>query len=284
MITIIPYLKKPGVAEALTKVVDWLKERQVPFVLPEEEAALLGLQAAAAKNADLFAHSQFVITIGGDGTTLKAFRMMTPKLLPTLGINLGEVGFLMQVSPENIQTALEKLFTHQYHLDERSLLAVEITFADGTQSSYLALNDVALGQAEFGRLVKIDVFLNEQFFLTYAADGLVVATPTGSTAYSFSAGGPFISPKNELFVLTPICPHSLFNRSLILGPGESVRLVPKKGQSTGLAKVSIDGGTLEGVPAEVKVKLATQKFQFLNVNGLSFFATLKEKLAKWVRP
>lgn len=273
MVTVISNLAKPGAAETLAKVVKWLQAHNIAFVLPKEEAEQLGLAKAGAKPDTLFKESKYVLAIGGDGTTLRALRLMGKQLLPFLGINLGKVGFLMEVLPQDIETALKKLFQHKYSLDLRSLLEVEVEFQGNSKISRFALNDVAIGRDEFGRLLKIAVYINNWHFSDYAADGVVVATPTGSTAFSFSAGGPFISPSSEVFVLTPICPHSLFNRSFVFSSKEE--LVFKPLADGGLAKVTVDGQVLAGVPTVVRVRLAKEKFPFINVNGSSYFAKVK---------
>jgi NAD+ kinase len=274
MVTVISNPAKPGVAEALAKVVNWLKKHNIAFVLPKAEAEQFGLAEAGVETAVLFKDSKYVLAIGGDGTTLRALRMMGKQLLPLLGINLGKVGFLMEVPPQAIETALQKLFTHKYHLDLRSLLEVEVQFQDNSKTSRFALNDVAIGRDEFGRLLKIAVYINNWHFTDYAADGVVVATPTGSTAFSFSAGGPFISPASEVFVLTPICPHSLFNRSLVFSDKEELLFKPQA--DGGLAKVTVDGQLLAGKPVTVRVRLAKEKFPFISIWG----QTLSLQLSK----
>lgn len=279
MVTVISNPAKPGVAETLAKVVKWLKAHHIPFVLPKEEAKQFGLAEAGVETEALFKKSQYVLAIGGDGTTLRALRLMGKELLPLLGINLGKVGFLMEVLPQDIETALEKLLAQKYSLDLRSLLEVEVEFQDGVKTSCFALNDVAVGRDEFGHLLKIAVYINNWHFTDYAADGVVVATPTGSTAFSFSAGGPFISPNSEVFVLTPICPYSLFNRSFVFSIKEE--LLFKLFADGSLAKVTVDGQVLSGVPVAVRVRLAKEKFPFINVNGSSFFAKVKSFTARY---
>jgi NAD+ kinase len=165
---------------------------------------------------------EFVVTLGGDGTVLRTIDMVAEHGAPVLGVNVGHLGFLTEVEPPALTAAVDRLIAGDYTVVERMILEVTVSSSGPAGGKWSALNEAVLEKHQSGRSVRLAVSINGTFFTTYDADGVIVATPTGSTAYSFSAGGPIVSPAHRCVLLTPISPHMLFNRPLVLGPNESL--------------------------------------------------------------
>jgi NAD+ kinase len=164
-----------------------------------------------------------VISLGGDGTMLRAVDTAYEAGVPVLGVNVGQMGYLTEVEPSEFGAALDRLVTGEFEVAERMVLEITVESQGPAAGRWFALNEAVLEKAHTGRLVRLDVDINGTFFTTYAADGVIVATPTGSTAYSFSARGPIVSPRHRCLLLTPVSPHMLFDRSLVLAPEEALR-------------------------------------------------------------
>jgi NAD+ kinase len=164
-----------------------------------------------------------VISLGGDGTMLRAVDTAYEAGVAVLGVNVGQMGYLTEVEPSDFHTALERLVAGEYEVAERMVLEIDVESGGSARGRWFALNEAVLEKEHTGRLARLEVDINGTFFTTYAADGVIVATPTGSTAYSFSARGPIVSPRHRCLLLTPVSPHMLFDRSLVLAPEEVVR-------------------------------------------------------------
>jgi len=164
-----------------------------------------------------------VISLGGDGTMLRAVDAAYEAGVPVLGVNVGQMGYLTEVEPSEFDAALDRVVADDFEVSERMVLEVVVESAGPARGRWFALNEAVLEKAHTGRLARLDVDINGSFFTTYAADGVIVATPTGSTAYSFSARGPIVSPRHRCVLLTPVSPHMLFDRSLVLAPEETLQ-------------------------------------------------------------
>jgi NAD+ kinase len=164
-----------------------------------------------------------VVSLGGDGTMLRAVDAAYEAGVPVLGVNVGQMGYLTEVEPSEFEAALDRLVAGDYEVSERMVLEISVESAGSAGGRWFALNEAVLEKAHTGRLTRVEVDINGTYFTTYAADGVIVATPTGSTAYSFSARGPIVSPRHRCLLLTPVSPHMLFDRSLVLAPEEVLR-------------------------------------------------------------
>ena len=164
-----------------------------------------------------------VISLGGDGTMLRAVDTAYEAGVPVLGVNVGQMGYLTEVEPSEFDAALDRLVAGDFEVAERMVLEMTVESSGSAKGRWFALNEAVLEKVHTGRLVRLEVDINGTFFTTYAADGVIVATPTGSTAYSFSARGPIVSPRHRCLLLTPVSPHMLFDRSLVLAPEEMLR-------------------------------------------------------------
>jgi NAD+ kinase len=166
-----------------------------------------------------------VVSLGGDGTMLRAVDLAYEAGVAVLGVNVGQMGYLTEIEPDDFDAALDRLIAGDYEVAERMVLEITVESAGSAQGRWFALNEAVLEKVHTGRLARLEVEINGTFFTTYAADGVIVSTPTGSTAYSFSARGPIVSPRQRCLLLTPVSPHMLFDRSLVLAAEETLRFV-----------------------------------------------------------
>jgi NAD+ kinase len=252
-------------------VASWLAERGHRVVASAEEAELLGPGAPVAVDPD--ARPELVVAIGGDGTVLRAVRGAGDGDAAILGINLGELGYLAECEPVGWEAALDAYFAGRHRIEER--LRVTGTLLDGRVLP-AGLNEVVIEKQAVGRTIRLEVHIDGEFFTSYVADGLIVATPTGSTAYSLSARGPIVAPAHRALVMTPVSPHTLFDRSLVLEP-DSVVAVAVTGDRD--AAISIDGqdhGTLRAGEV-ITITASPHPARFVTVRGRNFHQILKAK-------
>jgi NAD+ kinase len=215
----------------------WLVERGVEVRVPEDDATAVGLEGCGVP-ADSFAKGlDLVLVLGGDGTMLRAVRLVYPEPAPILGVNAGQLGYLSAIEPSELETTLPRLLRGDFEVSERMMLDVVVKTDAGDRHEF-ALNEAVIEKVGAGRLIRLLVSINGTPFTTYAADGVIVATATGSTAYSFSARGPIVSPDHRCLLLTPVSPHMLFDRSLVLGAEEELEFVVTDDR---LVSLTIDG-------------------------------------------
>jgi NAD+ kinase len=228
---------------------------------------------------ELVSKVDVVAVFGGDGTLLYAARIVADSGVPILGVNLGSLGFLTEVKLEEMYTALESLLTGEYQLEDRMLLEVEVSKRDRSLTRYLALNDAVINKGALARIIELEVSVNSQLVTLTRSDGLIISTPTGSTGYSLSAGGPILYPTLAALIITPICPHTLTNRPVVVPDGAVVGVCLRHGTDVML---TVDGQV--GMPLEqgdcLKVMKATPVLRLVQSKGSPFFRLLREKL-KW---
>ena len=220
-----------------------------------------------------------ILSLGGDGTLLRGAQAAVKWNVPLLGVNLGRVGFLAEAEPENIEDVLQKLLEGDYTLEERGLLSVETN-----TERWLALNDVVVSRGGYARLITLDALVDGERAGRYVADGLVVTTPTGSTGYSLSAGGPIVSPHVDCMVITPICAHSLQHRPCVVPGGAFVRLV-MCGDAEQHASLQVDGQSRADLKAGdwVNIHKAEERIRLVRTRPRQFFQLVSDKLAEWSR-
>ena len=218
---------RPAATKLARQAIDWATEHGHVIKLITGDAEIVGRPDLGVPPDQFARDLDAVVSFGGDGTMLRTVARVVDAGVPILGINVGQLGYLTEVEPDDLVTALERLFRGDYHIDERMLVHVHIdapSLAEGTPTDDEALNEVVIEKTPQGHTVRLAVSIDGDFFTTYAADGLIVATPTGSTAYSFSARGPIVAPGHRALILTPVSPHMLFDRPLVLEPTTVVRL------------------------------------------------------------
>ncbi len=207
------------------------------------ELKSMGIQVQEITDAKLNGDEDLVVSLGGDGTMLRAVDLSLERNLPVLGVNLGNLGYLTEVDPSETVQAITKFYAGDYYIDSRMTLSCKIILKeqdreDHPDDVYFALNEVVVERQKSGHVVRVDVEINGDSFIRYDADGVIVATPTGSTAYSLSARGPILSPSLDAIVLTPITPHMLFDRAIVLDGASKVELCLSTGPE---ASVMVDG-------------------------------------------
>ena len=220
---LVAHRDRPDARGLAARAAEWLEERGVAVRVPAADAEGIGLARLASGDGERFAAGlDVVISLGGDGTMLRTLDMVFESGVAVLGVNVGHMGYLTEVEPPDLDDRLERLLSGDYEIVERMVLEVEVTSAGPAGGRWWALNEAVLEKVRTGRMARLAVEINGTPFTTYAADGVIVATPTGSTAYSFSVRGPIVSPRHRCLVLTPVSPHMLFDRSLVLGPDEEL--------------------------------------------------------------
>lgn len=223
VVGLVPHRDRPVAHELARRAASWLRERGLEVRILEGDAEPAGLAELAVAEADFVAGLDLAISLGGDGTMLRTVSLVYETGAAVLGVNVGQLGYLTEVEPVDVDEALARLVDGDYEIDERMVLEVLVEAPSPAAGRWWALNEAVIEKEQPGRLVRLDVAINGAFFTTYAADGVIVATPTGSTAYSFSARGPIVSPRHRCLLLTPVSPHMLFDRALVLGAEEELR-------------------------------------------------------------
>ncbi len=266
---------RPEVRDLARQAVDWCGEAVIAQ-LPDEDAALIDRPDLAVAEDD-FGHGLDVcLSLGGDGTMLRANHLVTPHDVPILGVNAGRLGYLTEVDPEHMVGALDRWDAGKLQVEERMLLEVTSHRPDGDHFVGYALNEAVVYRSESGRSVDVLTSIGGEPFSDYVADGVIVATPTGSTAYSLSAGGPIVEPDFHAMLLTPVAAHMVFNRSMILAPTTEVMLTVQGYRG---AVLSLDGRTtLDLEPGQSVVCRGSTRTAKLLVRGdRDFHTVLKEK-------
>lgn len=270
--------EKEQVIELLAKVTSWLEERQCRVLLNRETATKLGKVTQGEICEDYYQELDCLMVLGGDGTLLNCARFTAPYGTPLFGINLGRLGFLTETELPDLFMSLEKLMAGRYYVEERMMLQARVLRNREIIEETIALNDVVITKSGFARIITLETLVDDQFFAMYPADGLIVASPTGSTAYSLSAGGPLAVPSLELMIVTPICPHALWARPLVISPESEVKVKLLSEQKGVMLTVDGQRGLRLSRGDEVVIDRAPYRAKFLKLSGRSFFSILREKL------
>ncbi|MEO5712105.1 MAG: NAD(+)/NADH kinase [Luteolibacter sp.] len=257
-----------------------LKAHRCNAVLDEETAQLAG-EKGGIPTAEFSKHVDVAAVLGGDGTMLNALSRLGNFQKPVAGINIGTLGFLTSCTDDELDLFAETIANGSFTTSVRTLLEATVHRPGQTPEPFIALNEITLARGDTGRLVSLRASVNGELLNDYRADGLIVATPTGSTAYSLSAGGPLISPSAAVFVITPICPHSLSQRSLILSD-DSVIELSSEDPDCGPMLFTVDGRDSIRIETgdRIEVKKAARSFHLLRLQDRSFYEALRQKL-RW---
>ena len=269
---------KPGSLPTLHALRAALKSHGCTAVLDEDTALHAG-ESGGIPAADFSQHVDIAAVLGGDGTMLHALSKLGNFEKPVAGINIGTLGFLTSCTDVELDVFASAIAERRFTTSVRTLLEATVYRFGKPPESFIALNEVTLARGDTGRLISLRVLVNGDLLNDYRADGLIVATPTGSTAYSLSAGGPLIAPSAAVFVITPICPHSLSQRSLILSDDSTVE-ISSEARDSGPMIFTVDGRDNTHIePGDrVEVKKATSCFHLLRLEGRSFYGALRQKL------
>jgi len=273
-------LAKPGTHEAqriASELGPWLRARGVEARFDAHTARALGLKDGIRANT-LPAGTDLVIVTGGDGTILSAARHAAPRGIPILGVNLGSLGFMTELQPEELYSALERILRGAYEIEERETLRVRLRRGRKILGEYALLNDAVVTKTALSRMLVIELRIDAELVATYTSDGLIISTPTGSTAYNLSAGGPILDPRMSAFVIAPICPHAMSYRPLVV-PG-TVRIEVTLRSLTEVAYLTLDGQV--GFPMKrsdaIVVDRHPRSVRLVRVARRGFFEILQRKL------
>ena len=276
------------IAESLRRLAEYLYERGVSVFIERETAEHIGKKVDLSRWVtcgfnDIGAHADLAIVLGGDGTMLNAARRLARYCVPLVGVNQGRLGFMTDIARDDLLTCMDDLLDGRFAQENRMLLAAEVT-RDGKEiASNLALNDVVVDKGAIGRMIEFELFIDGEFIYNLRSDGLIVATPTGSTAYSMSACGPILHPTTAGIALVPLCPHALSNRPIIVNDSADIELRIANADD---ARVHFDGQvTLDLERGDcVRLRRSEHAICFLHPPGYSYFAMLRQKLQWSERP
>ena len=275
-----------NVAGSLLQIAGHLRRCRIRVLLDEATAKLIPLEGVEVANRNTIGEqSDLAIVVGGDGTLLNAARSLVDFQVPLVGVNLGRLGFLADVLPNEIPHRLEEILSGQFREDERSLLQAELIHDGQTIRRADALNDVVVHKRDVARMLEIDTFLNQQFLNAYRADGLIIATPTGSTAYALSGGGPIIHPALETVLLVPICPHTLTHRPIVVGADNEIEILVNEANTThsqmtcdGQISMAMQGGD------RIVIRKRHPKLKLIHPTNHDYLELLRAKLRWGVTP
>jgi NAD+ kinase len=278
---------QPEALKTICELVVWLAERDIRLVGgPQIERERIEHQTGCPVDEledEAIAHDvDLILVLGGDGTMIATARMIGDRDLPVLGVNYGGLGYLAEFRIEELYTALESILAGNYRLDKRVMLAVELRSGTAPPQLNRVLNDVVINKSALARIIEIEAYLNRQFVNSFRADGLIVSTPTGSTAYNLSAGGPVIFPSMNAVVITPICPFTLSNRPIVVPDDAEIELLLKTDNEE--VALTLDGQV--GFPLKVEDRVAIRKsrttFNLIQPMNRNYFDVLRDKL-RWGR-
>ena len=278
---------QPDALNTICELATWLTGRDIallggPEIERERIEQKTGCAVEQVKPEELAASVDLVLVLGGDGTMIAAARMMGETEVPVLGVNYGGLGYLAEFRIEELYTALESILAGNYRLDRRVMLDVELQRGEEQVTRNRVLNDIVINKSALARIIEIEAYLNRQFVNSFRADGLIVSTPTGSTAYNLSAGGPVIFPSMNAVVITPICPFTLSNRPIVV-PDDAVIELCLKTEREDVA-LTLDGQV--GFPLEVEDRVLIRKsqttFNIVQPTNRNYFEVLRDKL-RWGR-
>jgi NAD+ kinase len=271
--------KFPEVKTTLQGVVTWLKARSIEVLLDTTSAALLG-EPGGIQKTHLAGKADVLLVLGGDGTMLNAARLAAERSIPIMGVNMGGLGFLTEVRLDNLYPSLDRVFANDFVLDERLMLKTHVHRHGQTVARGTVLNDVVISKGTLARMIELKIAIQGQFVTNLRGDGLIVGTPTGSTAYSLSAGGPIINPAVQSLILTPICPHTLAHRPLIV-PGNVEVEVTLTSKDEG-AMATLDGqvGVAMTQGDTAVIHASEHRTRLIRFPESHYYEVLREKL-KW---
>jgi NAD+ kinase len=281
-IKVVGIMAKPGIPHAsaiVPKLVQWLNAHGVQARLDEEAGAYLGRDDGMPRS-EVPEGTQLVIVLGGDGTLLSAARAVAGREIPIFPVNLGGLGFLTAITLDQLYPELERALKGEQRVVPRRMLHGDLVRDGKIVKSYEALNDVVIAKTQIARMIDLDAYVDAQFVSTFKADGLIIATPTGSTAYSLSAGGPIVFPAVPALCITPVCPHTLTNRPVLVPETSVIEIICRASHHE--AYLTVDGQVGEPMMNEDRLvcKSSAHRVHLVRPPKMFFFDVLRQKL-KW---
>ena len=274
-IGLVVHLGRDEAAAHARDLAAWLTAQGHTVRVPPDDADVSDLGEYRVDPESYADDLDLVVTLGGDGSILRAVELLGTALVPILGVDHGQLGYLTEVEPGEARHAVSRVLAGDHHLDERMLVEVTV-HCGGETATHFALNEAVVERSSEVNTIRLAVDLDDEFFTTYAADGLIVATPTGSTAYAFSARGPIVEPSHSALLLTPVSPHMLFDRSLVLAPSTRIRLTVDGHRP---ATVSVDGRRVAvvGDGDTIECSAASHSARLVSFGPRGFHRVLKAK-------
>lgn len=265
--------------EVVPHLIDWLLERSIDIRMDEETAQYAGLPDGLSRES-VPDGCKLIVVLGGDGTMLSAARAIGGREIPLFAVNLGNLGFLTAITVEDLFPELERALAGEHRVSKRRMLHIELLRDGRVAADYEALNDVVVTKASIARMIEVDAYVNQKFMCAYRADGLIISSPTGSTAYSLSAGGPIVYPTVEACCITPICPHTLTNRPVIVPSDMLISIVNLAADDA--AFLTVDGQVGEPLREGDRIDCSRSEYflHLIRPPQKAFFDVLRQKL-KW---
>lgn len=280
-IALAPNPHKIEAVQLAGELADWLASQGVRPLLSSDVAAGLGKERIGANDHDLVC-SDLLVILGGDGTMLRWTRLIARNETPMVGVNFGRYGFITEIEPELVRSCLGRFLAGDYTVSDRVVLKACVTRVSGTSATYYGLNDVVVSKGPTARMVALHTYVNHKFIVTYAADGIIIASPTGSTAYSLSAGGPVVHPDVSVLIITPVCPHTLNVRSLVVPDTETIKIVGECREGETDTMLTLDGQLGEHLNCGDAVEVCKADFtaKLVQFEPQSFYDKLQTRL-RW---
>jgi len=262
----------------LPEFLTWLKQLGAKYIADESlREYLTDLPAEYYPSEEIAKHCNVVLSFGGDGTMLSTARAVGAAETPILGVNFGGLGYLTEISPEELKDRFKDFLAGRYSIETRMLLEVDVEH-NGESNKYHALNDIVLDKGPITRIIKLRINIDGEYFNTYYADGLVISTPTGSTGYSLSAGGPILEPTMKGIIINPICPHTLAHRPIVITADKTIEIETDPERQR---QVFVCDGFMEqkvGPGAKIIIKRSDRVVKLIRMKGSFFYSVLREKL------
>jgi len=264
-------------------IYDYLQLKKIKIYLLENDELPKKYNLPWSSEEEFIKNIEALISVGGDGTFLRAARHTFKNSIPIMGVNAGKLGFLSEINISDMYDSLDKIISNNFEIEKRMLISGMLyrdkKLVDGKNSPYLALNDFVITKSFLEKIIEIKIIVNGVSILSYGADGIIISSPTGSTAYSLSAGGPVVEPRNECIIITPICAHTLFSRSLVISPENQIEILINSGKTK--VNLNIDGRKtdFEVMDGDIfKVGKSDYKLNLITFNKNIYFKIFKEKL------
>ncbi len=278
---IVPNIDKDREFSLTREIVSFLEEKRLSPALPEQVAIDMSISEYGVPYEELYEKSDFLVVLGGDGTLLSVGRKACIHNTPLLGINLGTLGFLTDVEKTDYKASIEKVLRKEYKTEKRLMLEASVLDTRTVPENMLALNDVCVTRGVFSKIVNVKVYVNGEYLNTFRSDGVIISTPTGSTAYNLSAGGPILKPDTKMIAITPICPHALYARSIVTS-AEDIITIEADSTSRGDLIMSVDGqnGGYIRPGDKIQVKKSSYYTTIIKTNTYGFYDILRKKLVR----
>lgn len=275
---------KSDSSTAIQEIFDELKDNNISYQVSNSFTEILHEAQIQFDDSNIFLQSQdlqdidIALSLGGDGSFLETLGLVASKEIPVLGINFGRLGFLTDIQPQNIKKTIKKILAKQYKIDERLMIHADASKDFFDSGMNFALNEIAISKTDTSSMIVIHAYIDGDFLNSYWADGLMVATPTGSTGYNLSCGGPLVMPMSENFIITPICPHNLFVRPIIVSSQSKITLKVESRSKNFLVSMDSRAKIIGDDVGEINIGMETFKAKLVKIDGMGFLSTLRKKL------